>query len=59
LFFAHDIFEKGEIFQWENYSTVFFWGIGLFFHWFGVFGKNLLFSKSWEERKIKEYMDKE
>ncbi len=36
-----------------------FWGIGLFFHWYGVFGKNLLFSKDWEERKIKDLMDRD
>jgi hypothetical protein len=39
------------------YSTAFFWGIGLFFHWMGVFGFKSLFSSNWEERKIKEYMD--
>lgn len=34
------------------------WGIGLFFHavfGFGLFG---IFTKEWEEKKIKEYMDK-
>lgn len=42
------------------YSTPLFWGIGLFFHWFGVFGfKSLGLGKDWEERKIKEYMEKE
>ena len=34
-----------------------FWGIGLFFHWYSVFGKDLLFSKDWEKRKIEEMMD--
>jgi ABC-type multidrug transport system fused ATPase/permease subunit len=41
------------------YSTWFFWGIGLFFHWMGVFGFGSIISKDWEERKIKELMDKE
>lgn len=42
------------------YSTPIFWGIGLFFHWFGVFGTKFLgFGKDWEERKIKEYLEKE
>ena len=42
------------------YSTWIFWGIGIFFHWLGVFGfKSLGFGKDWEERKIKEFMDKE
>ncbi len=35
------------------------WGIGLLFHAAKVFGWNPTFSKDWEERKIKEYMDKE
>ncbi|MGB1042569.1 MAG: 2TM domain-containing protein [Tenacibaculum sp.] len=39
------------------YATWLFWGIGLFFHWIGVFGTNIFFGKNWEERKIKEYMD--
>ncbi|HEY9184631.1 MAG TPA: 2TM domain-containing protein [Salegentibacter sp.] len=42
-----------------NYSTAFFWGIGLFAHWASVFGPNVLLGKDWEERKIKELMDKE
>lgn len=46
-------------FHYGDFSIWFFWGIGVFFHWFGVFGKHLSFSKSWEERKIKEFMDKD
>ena len=42
------------------YSTWLFWGIGMFFHWLGVFGFQYLgFGKDWEEKKIKEMMDKE
>lgn len=42
------------------YSTWIFWGIGMFFHWLGVFGfKSLGFGNDWEEKKIKELMDKE
>jgi hypothetical protein len=41
------------------FSTAFFWGIGLMFHAYGVFGKNLLFNKEWEERKIREFMEKD
>lgn len=40
-------------------ATWLFWGIGLFFHWLGVFGTSLFFSKKWEERKIRELMDKD
>jgi hypothetical protein len=39
-------------------SISLFWGIGLVFHWYGIFGKNLFFSKEWEERKIQELMNK-
>ncbi|OEK07559.1 hypothetical protein A8C32_17330 [Flavivirga aquatica] len=42
-----------------TFSTAIFWGIGLGCHAIGVFGKNLIFSKKWEERKIQEYMDKD
>ena len=41
------------------YSTWLFWGIGIFFHWMGVFGFKSVLSQNWEERKIKEIMDKE
>ncbi|MFV8282444.1 2TM domain-containing protein [Christiangramia marina] len=51
-------FEEG-LTRWQNYSTLFFWGIGLFAHWASVFGPNFIFGKSWEERKIKEIMEKD
>lgn len=35
------------------------WGIGLVMHWFGVYGSRLFWGKDWEERKIKELMDKD
>ncbi len=42
------------------YSTWIFWGIGIFFHWLGVFGfKSLGLGKDWEEKKIKELMEKD
>lgn len=42
------------------YSTWLFWGIGMFFHWLGVFGfKSFGFGEDWEEKKIKELMDKD
>lgn len=49
--------DKGESFwKFGHFSTLFFWGIGLAFHAAGVFGPDLFLGKSWEERKIKEYM---
>lgn len=35
------------------------WGIGVFFHGMKVFNYSPFFSKDWEERKIKELIDKE
>lgn len=39
--------------------AAFGWGIGLIFQAFKLFGRNPFLSKNWEERKIKEFMDKE
>jgi hypothetical protein len=39
------------------YSTWLFWGIGLFFHWLGVFGSNAVFGKNWEKKQLEKYMD--
>ncbi len=38
-------------------AMVLFWGIGIVFHWFQVFGKEFIFSKDWKKRKVKELMD--
>jgi len=45
--------------EWSVFSTPFFWGIGLFFHGLYVFQDKFRFFKDWEERKIKEYMEKD
>jgi len=47
------------IWEWSSYGTWFFWGIGIFFHGFGVFGMDFLLGKQWEENKIKEIMNKD
>jgi len=52
-------FADVEIPTWSMFTTPFFWGIGLFFHWLKVFKNNILFLKDWEERKIQEYLDRE
>jgi uncharacterized membrane protein len=44
-------------FHWFWFSAL-GWGTGLFFHWLGIFGFNLLgLGKNWEDKKIKEYMN--
>lgn len=39
--------------------AAFGWGIGLAFHASKAFRWNPFFNKGWEERKIKEFMDKD
>ncbi len=52
--------DPGEsYFQFENFFTAFFWGIGLLAHGVSVFGHHLIFGKEWEEKKIKELMGKD
>lgn len=52
--------DDGEsIWNFGTFATALFWGIGLAFHFLGVFGPDFLFGKNWEERKIKEIMEKE
>lgn len=61
LFINSDFIDQGftRWLQWNLYITPFFWGIGLFFHWVKVFNPNIIFSKQWEQRKIKEIMDQD
>ncbi|OGS69089.1 MAG: hypothetical protein A3F91_05555 [Flavobacteria bacterium RIFCSPLOWO2_12_FULL_35_11] len=47
------------LWEWQSYNTILFWGIGLAFHAFGVFGMDILLGKNWEDQKIKEYMEKD
>jgi hypothetical protein len=52
--------DPGETyFQFKNFMTAFFWGIGLVAHGFSVFVPNWIMGQNWEERKIKEFMEKE
>ena len=52
--------KEGEsYFQWRNFFTLIFWGIGLFAHGLSVFMPTMVLGKNWEERKIKEFMEKE
>ena len=52
--------DTGEsYFQFKNFMTAFFWGIGLVAHGFSVFVPNWIMGQNWEERKIKEFMEKE
>ena len=52
--------DPGEsYFQFKNFMTAFFWGIGLLAHGLSVFVPNWIMGQNWVERKIKEFMEKE
>lgn len=52
--------DAGEsYFKLENFSTAFFWGIGLLSHALSVFMPGIIMGNNWEEKKIKELMEKE
>ncbi|MCW8980404.1 MAG: 2TM domain-containing protein [Altibacter sp.] len=57
------VFQNGtlgfEVPRWSMFTTPFFWGIGLTFHGLYVFQDRFRFFKNWEERKIREYMEKD
>lgn len=46
-------------FQFKNFMTAFFWGIGLVAHGLSVFIPQWFLGNNWEERKIKEIMEKD
>lgn len=56
-FFMLRIYFRTEEFGF--FHTGFWWGIGLAFHWFSVFGKNIIFGHRWEERRINKLMEEE
>lgn len=52
--------DPGEHFlEFNTFSTPLFWGIGLILHAFSTFGTDVLFGNNWEERKIRQIMDKD
>lgn len=63
IFFAiinYSNLEVGEsYFQWQNFTTLFLWGIGIAFHAIATFVPNFIFASDWEQKKIQELMNKE
>jgi len=60
LAFTYRFLKSNEsIFQLKYFSTLFFWGIGLLAHGLAVFIPNMILSSSWQEKKIRELMEKE
>jgi uncharacterized integral membrane protein len=53
-------YEPGEsFFQFKTFMTAFFWGIGLLAHAMSTFIPYFILGKDWEQRKIRELMEKE
>lgn len=48
-----------SFFEFRNFSTVVFWGIGLVAHGLSLFSLDLILGKGWEDQKIKELMGKD
>jgi hypothetical protein len=61
IIYANYTYSKtsASLFEFRNFSTAFWWGIGLMAHGFNVFSVDLIFGKDWEERKIRELMNRE
>ena len=55
---AGDTFNEA-CFNLGNYKIWVWWGIGIFFQAIGTFGLPMIFSKDWEDRKLKEYLKEE
>jgi hypothetical protein len=45
--------------SWWFYWITIFWGFGLVWHGASLYMNRGVFSKDWEDKKIKEYMEKE
>lgn len=45
--------------DWNTYLTPIFWGIGLIFHGLYVYRYKIRFIKQWEDRKLRELMEKD
>ncbi|WP_415324795.1 2TM domain-containing protein [Chryseobacterium sp. MMS23-Vi53] len=60
LYLNYQELKPGEtIWQLKYFSLPFFWGLGVIFYGMRVFIPNFLLGNNWEERKIKELMEKE
>lgn len=57
FFFVIDIFTSPG--SWWFYWPLAGWGVGLFVHFMGVFVIGSVFGRNWEQKKIRDLMDKE
>ena len=56
---AQNLAPGESYFQFKNFLTAFFWGIGLLAHGMATFVPYFILGKDWEERKIKQLMEQE
>ena len=59
LIIVNTVNSSHDFWRWQTFSTAIFWGIGLVAHGLSVFLPAFMMGKDWEERKIKELMEKE
>ncbi|RQO39453.1 histidine kinase [Chryseobacterium sp. KBW03] len=60
VLYNYNHLKPGEsYFQFKNFFTATFWGIGLVAHAVTVFVPQINFIRKWEDKKIKELMDKQ
>ncbi len=48
-----------SFFSFGNFSMAIFWGIGLLVHALSTFGAGMFLGSDWEEKKIREIMEKD
>lgn len=60
VYYNYTHLKTGEsYFQFKNFFTATFWGIGILAHAAVVFVSKASYLQKWEERKIRELMEKE
>ncbi|MET3034611.1 2TM domain-containing protein [Chryseobacterium sp. NRRL B-14859] len=60
VYYNYTQLEPGEsYFQFKNFFTATFWGIGIVAHAAVVFLSKTSYLRNWEEKKIRELMEKE
>ncbi len=61
VFLKSDVENKNLLdwIDWNIFFTPVLWGIGLFFHGLFVFQNRFKVLKNWEDRKMKEFLEKE
>ncbi len=57
--FLINVFTRGDGDGWWFYWVTIFWGIGLLFQAYGTFVKHGVLGRDWEERKIREHMERD